>query len=487
MDKLVLIIADMLESALAWEEEHGVPGQNGSKTLPQNTLTNHPKVSKVERSEIAVGEEVMNMKALVRNRIVSFEELRGLRGVCYVRDSTLDQRDGFGPDIQRRNEERFSQTYGIILSSHWYTEFISGRSASKRREFQQVLEDARLDRFDVLLVDHTSRFGRNQAECIRYKEELKELGKTVIFVSQGIISGSDRDFLSERINETLDEQYSRNLSRYVSAGLAQKAEHGLHIGPAPLGYKSELSSGKPERKVPDPATMPVLLTALRDYASGKFSQREVADHLNSLGYRTRNGKLFTGHTIKDILHNRFYEGKVVYHEGLPDEEIVDGCHEVSPEVRELWLRCQQVKDERRVSTRGQPSGPARHFPFSKVLRCQRCHQPYYGETVYQSGNANLRLSHERHNAGRNCDAWPRSQSVEALSGQFQDRVLSHLVLPDTWKSMILEATLSEDEYQVDTKEIPRIQHALENLRKQHKWGDLPTKLTVRSMLPWSDK
>ena len=61
-------------------------------------------------------------------------------------------------------------------------------------------------------VDHTSRFGRNQAECIRYKEELRRLGKTVVFVSQGIVSGSDRDFLAERINETLDEQYSRNLS-----------------------------------------------------------------------------------------------------------------------------------------------------------------------------------------------------------------------------------------------------------------------------------
>ena len=46
-----MIIADMLQSALAWEEEHGVPGQNGSKTLPKNTLTNHHKVSKVERSE----------------------------------------------------------------------------------------------------------------------------------------------------------------------------------------------------------------------------------------------------------------------------------------------------------------------------------------------------------------------------------------------------------------------------------------------------
>ncbi len=82
-----------------------------------------------------------------------------------------------------------------------------------RKEFQQLLEDATLDRFDVLLVDHTSRFGRNQAECIRYKSKVQGLGKTVIFVSQGIISGSDRDFLSERINETLDGAYSRNLSR----------------------------------------------------------------------------------------------------------------------------------------------------------------------------------------------------------------------------------------------------------------------------------
>ena len=166
-------------------------------------------------------------------RHLTFEDLRGLRSEGYIRDSTLDQRDGFGPDIQRHNEERFAQSYGLVLGSRWYTEFVSGRSASKRPEFLRVLEDARLDRYDVLLVDHTSRFGRNQAECIRYKEELQRLGKTVVFVSQGIISGSDRDFLSERINETLDEQYSRNLSRYVRAGLAEKFAHGRAIGGPP--------------------------------------------------------------------------------------------------------------------------------------------------------------------------------------------------------------------------------------------------------------
>ena len=120
-----------------------------------------------------------------RDRQLTFDDLRGLRAEGYIRDSTLDQKDGFGPAIQRGNEERFAETYGLVLGSRWYTEFSSGRSVEKRLEFQRLLEDAGMDLFDVLLVDHTSRFGRNQAECIRYKEELRLLGKTVVFVSHG--------------------------------------------------------------------------------------------------------------------------------------------------------------------------------------------------------------------------------------------------------------------------------------------------------------
>ena len=218
----------------------------------------------------------------------------------------------------------------------------------------------------------------------------------MVFVSQGIISGSDRDFLAERINETLDEQYSRNLSRYVASGMAEKAASGLANGIPPLGYRSELCPNRPERKVPDPNTVPALLVLLRDYASGKFSLREVADHLNSLGFRTRNGRLFSGYAVKDVLRNRFYEGKVVFHQGLPDEKVNEGSHEVNPEVRELWRRCQTIKGERQGTTRGQPRKPARHYPFSRILHCQYCNQPYYGEAVYLPKREDLRLIHERH-------------------------------------------------------------------------------------------
>ena len=90
----------------------------------------------------------------------------------------MDQSDGFGPTIQKTNEQRFADTYGLVLGERWYTEFVSGRSVEKRREFLQVLEDAALDLFDVLLVDHTSRFGRNQAE-------LDRLGKTLYLFPKG--------------------------------------------------------------------------------------------------------------------------------------------------------------------------------------------------------------------------------------------------------------------------------------------------------------
>ena len=76
---------------------------------------------------------------LLSRPIISSEDLRGLRAVGYIRDSTLDQRDGFDPDIQRRNEERFAESYGLILSDRWYTEFVTGRSMQKRVEFLSLL------------------------------------------------------------------------------------------------------------------------------------------------------------------------------------------------------------------------------------------------------------------------------------------------------------------------------------------------------------
>ena len=104
--------------------------------------------------------------------VLVFKLDRAFRSVKYMH-YTLAAWEMVGPDIQKNNEERFAESHGLVLNNRFYTEFVSGWNGQKRKEFQQILEDAGIDLFDVLPVDHTSRFGRNQGECIRYKDELQ--------------------------------------------------------------------------------------------------------------------------------------------------------------------------------------------------------------------------------------------------------------------------------------------------------------------------
>ncbi len=406
--------------------------------------------------------------AIMHHQQVTFEGLKGLRAEGYVRDSTLDQRDGFGPDIQRHNVQRFAESYGLVLGNRWYTEFVSGRSVAKRKEFKQFIEDARLDLFDVLLVDHTSRFGRNQAECIRYKEEMQELGKVVVFVSQGIVSGSDRDFLSERINETLDEAYSRNLSRYVRAGKAEKAARGHALGRAPLGYKTaKAPSGRGAYIVPDEKTMPVLLALLRGYASGEHSFLSLAQRLNARGYRTTYGNLFTASSVNQVVTNPFYDGKFHYHKGKQDPELRQGVHEVPEEVRTLWRSCQEVKEEKLGAGRPSPAARGhRVYCLTGVLVCDGCGQPFHGRSTISKPRAYPRMFHSWHR----CDMRPMSVAAPAVEQEFAERVLSQIRLDDGWREAVIKAMATEGPEPDHSLEIRKLENAMANLRKQHLWG-----------------
>jgi DNA invertase Pin-like site-specific DNA recombinase len=421
------------------------------------------------------------LKTAVRysNNITKFDDLRGLRAECYVRDSTLDQSDGYGPEMQRRAVQNFARSYDLSLGEAYYTDFITGTSTLKRSGFQQALTDARIDRFDVLLVYHTSRFARNRADAIRYKAELRKLGITIIFVSQGIISGNDNHFLNEGINEVIDEQYSLNISRFVTDGLFEKHRQGISNGKPPLGYKSlKEGRGNKELKVtnyegiggnPKLGGMDALITLLKAYSSGQYSYETLSKYLNIQGYRNRLGKPFAEGSIDHVLSNRFYEGKAVLHPGKPDEEIIDGIQEVPLEVKSLWLQCQEVKRQRAHLSAGRPRLPKRAYPFSKVTVCDSCGHPYSGQPVHtRSGQVVRRLYHSR----PFCDIEPHSIRVENIVGQFSERVLPYMVIDQDTKENVKQLLKQESNPTSNHGERQKIERALNNLRKQHLWGDI---------------
>ena len=155
--------------------------------------------------------------------------------------------------------------------------------------------------------------------------------------------------------------------------------------------------------------------------------------------------------------------------GLRSQEVRDGIHEVPEEVKELWLKCQGVKEQRTRHKEGRPRLHARAYPFTRVTICDNCGLPYGGQPSEQkSGKVVRRLYHKR----PYCDLKPHSVRVENLMAQFHEGVLPYIGLDEGWEAAVVRALRQETEAPDCEGDKIRLEQALTNLRKQHQWGDI---------------
>jgi hypothetical protein len=84
--------------------------------------------------------------------------------------------------------------------------------------------------------------------------------------------------------------------------------------------------------VEDRTAGPIIREIFRLYATGKYSVRSLAEHLNNNGIRPHRGPnkdkhnrpaavIFTGDVLKDILSNPVYRGKLMI-----DGDLIEGRH-----------------------------------------------------------------------------------------------------------------------------------------------------------------
>lgn len=126
---------------------------------------------------------------------------------------------------------------------------------------------------------------------------------------------------------------------------------GLHNNGAPFGMKKNAD----KILVPDEAEIAGLQLAFTLYATDQYSDNDIAIILNEYGYKTKRGRPFSKDTVRDMLQNQVYLGKVSYQQCLrtPDGtrtwtapvQWFDGQHETVIE-EELFNRCQEVREKR---------------------------------------------------------------------------------------------------------------------------------------------
>lgn len=295
-----------------------------------------------------------------------------MRAAAYIRESTEEQANGFSPEAQRNTIYKFAEDNNLKIVKE-YVDYETGRKAEKRPGFQKLISDAIKKEFDVILVFHTSRFARNTMEAKHYKKMLREkLGIDVISVTQRFGDYQDPSaFLNESINEIFDEYYSVNLSFWTRMGLKEKAQQGFLNGSVPFGYCRKEKGAK--EVVPHPKQAPIVVELFKKYATGEYSDRELAIWLNSKGFKTNKGRPFNKDSVRHILTNDVYCGFVSGKRSRGPK--IPGKHEPIVDI-ELFERVQRVRKEKALMKNPPPH--YRVYLLSGILYCGYCGAKMHG-------------------------------------------------------------------------------------------------------------
>ncbi len=306
------------------------------------------------------------------------QKTKTIIGAGYIRESTEEQDKGYSPDNQERQIKSYAERNNIDVK-FWYKDLVTGTSTVKRDNFKQMISDAELHKFGIIIVFHSSRFARNVKEARQYKTLLREkLGIDVVSVTQHFGDWQNpSSFLNEGVNELFDEHYSRVVSFWVRHGLAEKRLQGYQRGNPPFGYYKKQIGFDKEKARPiyekewrvHPQESKIIKKIYQLYTTGKYSYQDLAGILRHEGEKTKYKNPFTYSSIKDILGNKVYLGYVV----SPRKKDLSDIKGKHPAIltKKLFDEVQKIKNIRNA-TIGRPVAQHRFYLLQGLLYCYRC-------------------------------------------------------------------------------------------------------------------
>ena len=299
---------------------------------------------------------------------------------CRVSTDKDDQANSF------ESQQRYFRAY-IDRQPEWELyqvyadEGITGTSTKKRAAFNQMIADARMGKFELILTKEVSRFSRNILDTIAYTRELKALGVGVLFMNDGISTLEPDAELRLSIMGSIAQEESRKTSSRVKWGQTRRMEQGVVFGRSLLGY--DVKDG---RLTVNPEGAELVRLIFHKYGVEKKGTTVIARELREAGYRTHRGGIrWNGSCIVKLLKNEKYVGDLIQKKTItPDylthakkanhgeEELVIIRDHHPPIIdRELWDVVQEeLKKRNRNGALG--AGHSNRYIFSGKIKCGEC-------------------------------------------------------------------------------------------------------------------
>ena len=379
----------------------------------------------------------------------------------YTRVSTLIQVDGFSLDAQEEEIREFAKRHEINIVGKYSDEGKSGKNAEHRPAFNQMMDDIRSkkDNIRYVLVFKLSRFARNTSDTAKYLQELASFGIGLLGVKDGIDTSTATGKMIANIMGAVAEVELENIHEQTLAGRQQKARSGLWNGAqAPFGYAIENKS-----LVVCPEEAEIVKEIFRLYTEEGQTIRYITKKLNDEGMkREQRGNtrfsVFTERTVRSILKNPIYEGKIAYGrrhtvkvEGTNNETkvvkqkdeskiiLVEGVHEaiISPEMFEKA----GAKLSENIRHRKTRSDSTTVYPLTGLIKCPDCGKNIFGYTAPPRPRKNgkegfypryisYRCISGRERNGVSCSLANKYYSGTKLEKEVRDVIASMVTIPE---------------------------------------------------------
>ena len=287
-------------------------------------------------------------------------------GVLYARVSSKDQaEEGYSIPAQLELLRRYAAAKGITVLK----EFTDVETAKQkgRKGFGEMLTFLRkTTTCRILLVEKTDRLHRNLQDYATI-DGLVNDGVEVHFVKENEViskNATSQAKLIYGIKSVMAKNYSDNLGEETIKGMRQKAVEGMWPSYAPVGYLNKPGADGRNIIVPDAEIAPQIARLFEQYATGKYSLKDITAMARGDGMKFRkSGKPLPKSAIHKMLLTRVYSGNFDF-----DGKTYEGKYEriVTPE---LWDQVQDVLDGRGVRKTRKPK---EQFAFSGLITCGHC-------------------------------------------------------------------------------------------------------------------
>lgn len=306
---------------------------------------------------------------------------------AYLRKSRSEEGEDIAVvlDRHRRKLQETAKTMGIGIVDY-YEEVVSGESVSSRPKMLALLDAVSDEQYYGVFCMDIDRLGRGDMQDQGLILSTFRRADTQIITPDKIYN------LQDESDETMTEfkaffarQEYKMIRKRMRRGTIACLEEGGYIANAPFGYEQCRINKKPSlRIIPDEAELVRL--AFRMYNSGVGAQN-IAAELNARGSIPRRNTEWNKNSVRYMLRNPVYTGKVVFNRmrtikkgthgsdknisrANPQEKwlIADGLHDAII-TQEEFDRAQTVRQNRYVPSK--QDGTV-HNQFAGVFRCSVC-------------------------------------------------------------------------------------------------------------------